>query len=100
MHLQTHPEYETTIPEIILFESDSIFSVTSKLRLYMPKMNILVVEFANSLDPNELAHNEPPHLDLYCLPSSLSILNICCSLDEIFFCKFADIYLLSVFESF
>ena len=76
MHLQTHPEYATTIPEIILFESDSMFSVTSILRLYVPIMNILVVKFANSLYPYELAHNEPPHLDLYCLPSSLSILNI------------------------
>ena len=28
-------------------------------------------EFANSVDPNEAAHNEPPHQDLHCLPSSL-----------------------------
>ena len=28
-------------------------------------------EFANSVDLGELAHNEPPHLDLHCLPSSL-----------------------------
>ena len=28
-------------------------------------------EFANSLDLDEVAHNEPPHLDLHCLPSSL-----------------------------
>ena len=28
-------------------------------------------EFANSIDLNEEAHNEPPHLDLHCLPSSL-----------------------------
>ena len=26
---------------------------------------------ANSVDPDEVAHNEPPHLDLHCLPSSL-----------------------------
>ena len=30
----------------------------------------------NSLDPNEAAHNEPPHQDLHCLPSSLWILNM------------------------
>ena len=29
-----------------------------------------IPEFANSLDPDEVAHNEPPHLDLYYLPSS------------------------------
>ena len=28
-----------------------------------------IVEFANSVDPDEVAHNEPPHLDLHCLPS-------------------------------
>ena len=27
------------------------------------------VEFANNVDPDEMAHNEPPHLDLHCLPS-------------------------------
>ena len=30
-----------------------------------------IVEFANSLDLDEVAHNEPPHLDLRYLPSSL-----------------------------
>ena len=35
-----------------------------------------ISEFANSVDlkevaHNEQAHNEPPHLDLHCLPSSL-----------------------------
>ena len=28
-------------------------------------------EFANSIDPDEVAQNEPPHLSLHCLPSSL-----------------------------
>ena len=28
-------------------------------------------EFANSVYLNEVAQNEPPHLDLHCLPSSL-----------------------------
>ena len=28
-------------------------------------------EFANSADLDEVAHNEPPHLDLHCLPISL-----------------------------
>ena len=29
-----------------------------------------VAEFANSVDLDEVAHNEPPHLDLHFLPSS------------------------------
>ena len=34
-----------------------------------------LAEFANSVDLDEVAHDEPPHLDLHCLPSSLWILN-------------------------
>ena len=30
-----------------------------------------IVEFAYSVDPDEVAHNEPPRLDLHCLPSGL-----------------------------
>ena len=30
--------------------------------------------FSNSIGQDEVAHNEPPHLDLHCLPSSLSCL--------------------------
>ena len=28
-------------------------------------------ELANRVDPDEVAHYEPPHLDLHCLTSSL-----------------------------
>ena len=35
-----------------------------------------MVMIANSVDPVEVAHDEPPHLDLHCLPSSLCILNM------------------------
>ena len=35
-----------------------------------------IAEFANSIDLDEVAHNEPPHLHLHCLPSSLLILNM------------------------
>ena len=34
------------------------------------------------VDQNEAAHNEPPHLDLHCLPSSLFILNMTSSLTK------------------
>ena len=41
----------------------------------MPKNKIkLTVEFANRADPDEAAHNEPPHLALLCL--CYSILNM------------------------
>ena len=43
-------------------------------RVSNPEMKI--VEFANSVDPDEVAHNEPPHLDLYCFPSILTILSM------------------------
>ena len=35
-----------------------------------------IAEFANSVDLDEVAHNEPPHLDLHCLPSTLGNLNM------------------------
>ena len=33
--------------------------------------NRTIAEFTNTVDPDEMAHNEPSHLDLQCLPSSL-----------------------------
>ena len=32
---------------------------------------IKIAEFANSIYLDEVAHDEPPHQDLHCLPSSL-----------------------------
>ena len=40
--------------------------VIGALRVKESKMR--TVEFANSIDPDEVAHYEPPHLDLHCLP--------------------------------
>ena len=42
---------------------------TCLLTLYVPETQI--AKFANSVDLNEVAHHEPPHLDLHCLSSSL-----------------------------
>ena len=39
------------------------------LTLSLPETKI--AEFANSVDLDEVAHGEPPHLELHCLPSSL-----------------------------
>ena len=48
-----------------------------------------IAEFANIVYLDEVAHNEPPHLDLHCLPSGLWILNIMwLGFDS--FWKFAD----------
>ena len=38
----------------------------ANLALNAPKLKI--VQFAISEDPDEVAHNEPPHLVLLCLP--------------------------------
>ena len=35
--------------------------------------NTQISEFAITVDPDEMAHNEPSHLDLQCLPSISSI---------------------------
>ena len=35
-----------------------------------------IAEFDNSVDLHEVAHYEPTHLDLHCLPSSFWILNM------------------------
>ena len=42
-----------------------------------------IVEFANSIDTDEMAHIEPPHLALHCLPSSLRILNVFSNLTDL-----------------
>ena len=51
--------------------------------LKSPRANI--AEFANSTDQDEVVHNEPPHLDLPCLPSSyVKIFNMVYSLEFFF----------------
>ena len=44
-------------------------SQTVNLTLSVPETKI--AEFANSVDLDEVAQNEPPHLDLYCLSFNL-----------------------------
>ena len=39
--------------------------------LEVPNTEIQVVELAKSVDSDEVAHNEPPHLDLHCLAFGL-----------------------------
>ena len=46
--------------------------------------NTTIAEFANTVDLDETAHNEPSHLDLQCLPSSCLFFNIMQFISEIF----------------
>ena len=51
-----------------------LFKSTRVLFEYLNTLYVLKTketEFANSMDLDEVAHFEPPHLDLRCLPSSL-----------------------------
>ena len=50
-----------------------------------------LVEFTNSLDPDEVAHNEPPHLDLHCVCPLVF-------LDEAFFFKFCRSFFFGHFK--
>ena len=38
--------------------------------------NTTLAEFASAADPDESAHNEPPHQDLQCLSSGLCFFNV------------------------
>ena len=42
-------------------------------RLYNKGLRVKTAIFANSINPDEVAHNEPPHLDLHCSPSSFLV---------------------------
>ena len=54
----------------LIFLFRQIPKILSKdLTLQLPVTKI--AEFANSVDLDEVALHEPPHLDLHCLPSSL-----------------------------
>ena len=50
---------------IFLFDTVSILC-SPKVFKYQRRKK---AKFANGLDLDEVAHNEPPHLDLHCLPS-------------------------------
>ena len=52
--------------------------------------------FANTIGPDETAHDEPSYLDLQCLPSSLLFFNTTQSLLKVFR-NFADVILSSAF---
>ena len=50
-------------------QTSALSKMVPCLTLQLPGTKI--AEFANSIDLDEVAHYEPPHQDLHCLPSSL-----------------------------
>ena len=48
-----------------------ILPVTQSSAVISKSGKTKVAEFANSIDPDEVAQSEPPHQDLHCLPSNL-----------------------------
>ena len=59
-----------------------------KLLLKVAEMKIHITELAYSIDPDEVAQYEPPHLaqlDQYFLPSVVFDFLVCYSSDDFFF---------------
>ena len=58
--------FYSNIPELMVL-SQSVFLVVFEWLTLLSVKN----EFAYSVDTDEVAHHEPPHLNLHCLPSNL-----------------------------
>ena len=69
--LQRVKSATTNLPDINAYPPQTGYISPSSLTVYLPEMKI--AKFANSVDFDQVqvAHNEPPHLDLHCLPSCL-----------------------------
>ena len=67
--------------------TECVTTISCSSRVGLTKMKI--VELVNRVDPDEVAYNEPPHHDLHCLPSSLSILDMIYIWMKHFFYNFA-----------
>ena len=56
----------------------SVAVVIGLLRLTLKMPEIKIVEFANNIEPGEMAHHEPPYLHLHCLMSRfIGIYTVC-----------------------
>ena len=60
--------------DMYLYTSVDYYFCFIYLMLSVPET--IISEFASSVDPNEVAHEELPHLDLHCLLISLQMLNL------------------------
>ena len=50
---------------------ECILTIMTSVSLTIKAGNMKITEFANSIDLYEAAYNEPPHIELDCLPYSL-----------------------------
>ena len=48
---------------------------TERLCAIKTLLYLKITDFTNSVGSDEVAHDEPPHLNLHCSPSSLHIMN-------------------------
>ena len=76
MTLQTKDQVFSVIDTTLLKCYLNVSHTSSRRVLCFNILTLLVpetkmAEFANSVDLDEVAHNEPPHQDLHYLPSSL-----------------------------
>ena len=74
------------------------FTSTLLMSSNLSLVNVIFVsalEFASSIEPNDVAHNEPPPLYLHCLPSGFITLNMIKIVPTFFFsfcrCKFCPL---------
>ena len=66
---------------------------------HFKRKKMKIYAFANTVDPDEVAHNEPPHLDLHCLPVFFKFSVLYC-LDEYIFLKFCRYQFCQLFPFF
>ena len=67
----THTHTQRKDKNILPWHTSYAGDIITGLTLKPAKMNIHVVEFANSGNSDMVAHSESSHLDLHCLTSSL-----------------------------
>ena len=60
------------LPDILVHKREEKYNNTYKL-FYTWIFKMKIIEFENSVDPDETAHNELPHLDILFLPSLIWI---------------------------
>ena len=58
------------------FKVSKVVQISMSYILTIKAPNKTIAEFANTVDPEETAHNKLSHQDLQCVPSSLQIFNI------------------------
>ena len=74
---QVLPTLVTTLPlqyQLKVIKGEAKYWIKFKIQLLINSLKCQrqkKAEVANSVNLDEVAHNEPPHLNLHCLPSSL-----------------------------